>query len=362
VLVAASEAFTAFGEGYRQAIAAVGPERKAYYRLASLPIEVSVSGRHLAEALARPLGHLESPAVERPALRVELWAEDETGVSRPRAEPVGERPADEGPGEGSRMFSSDGRFLRYEGRSSVLWLDRAAGRVVGCYESAGRLSQYERGRPLHPVFSVWLPDSRRRILHAGLVARDGRGVLLPGAAGSGKTSAALTCVLGGLDCVGEDVVIVSREKNGSLLGHSAYSSAKLDPVHLERFPQLADHAEPGDPPREPKSLVFIGEARPERLRTQAEIVALAFPRVVGGATATRLRPLPGGEALRELIAGTLATGDDRGLMGHFDLLAELASALPAHRLEMGADLDAIPPLIDRLLASPRSAKRLAFRR
>jgi hypothetical protein len=46
-------------------------------------------------------------------------------------------------------------------------------------------------------------------------------------------------------------------------------------------------------------------------------------------------------------------------MAFFDLLGELASALPAHRLEMGEELDAIPPLIDGLLASPRSAKQLA---
>ncbi len=359
MLVPASEAFSAFRGDYREAIAAVDAGRQVRYRLARLPIEVSVAGQRLADALARPLRHLESASGGGPGLRVELWAEDETGVPRPRADPIDDRPAQQGPGEGSRMFSSDARFFRYEGTSSVLWLDRAAGGVVGCYESASRLSQYERGRPLHPALSVWLPDSGRRIVHAGLVARDGLGVLLPGAAGSGKTSAALTCVLGGLDCVGEDVVVVSREPNGSLFGHSAYSSAKLDPVHLERFPQLADHAEPGDPPREPKSLVFIGEARPERLCAQAEIVALVFPRVVEGATATRLRPLPGGEALRELIAGTLATGEDRGLMASFDLLGELASTLPAHRLEMGVELEAIPPLIDGLLASPRSAKRLA---
>lgn len=63
-------------------------------------------------------------------------------------------------------------------------------------------------------FAVYLLAARAQCLvplHAGCVGRDGQGVLLMGPSGSGKSTVVLHCLLGGLDFLAEDSVLVQPE-------------------------------------------------------------------------------------------------------------------------------------------------------
>jgi len=81
-------------------------------------------------------------------------------------------------------------------------------------------SQHALRHPYHVryellEFAVYLLAARAQRLvplHAGCVAHDGRGVLLMGASGSGKSTVVLHSLLGGLDVLAEDSVLVEPQK------------------------------------------------------------------------------------------------------------------------------------------------------
>jgi len=61
------------------------------------------------------------------------------------------------------------------------------------------------------VFTLATRAQRLVPLHAACVGRDGRGLLLMGASGAGKSTACLHCLLGGLDFLAEDSVFVAPD-------------------------------------------------------------------------------------------------------------------------------------------------------
>jgi hypothetical protein len=225
-------------------------------------------------------------------------------------------------------------------------LDRAAGRVVGWVSDARDLALAERARVAYPPMLLWLHDQGLRVAHAGLVAWEGRGLLVPGESGQGKSTLALSCLEGGLDFVSDDHVWLEpapRDGGGpAFLGHGLYGSTNLTPDNLERFPALAAHAiAPVDPlPSERKSLVFLHPLFPGRVRGSAPITAVALPRVVRAA-ASSFGPAGKGEALVTL-ARTLVTDwkfkRTPNPVERFDVFAALVQAVPCFWLRMGQDL------------------------
>ncbi|MEJ7784959.1 MAG: hypothetical protein WKF96_09160 [Solirubrobacteraceae bacterium] len=348
------DVFQAHREAFRGA-AERSPEQRYSWRIAERNVEVRVAGPRFARVLERALGHLPPSCAGANALEAELWTEDETGVARPELVSRDDRNVSGEPGVELRARSADARYVRYERPPVVLWFDRQEGRAVGWCRSVSSLNQYERGRPLHPVFCEWLADAGLRLLHGALVVHKGAGVLLQGAAGSGKTTAALACAAAGLNCVGEDVLALSR-RDGRWVGHGIYSTGKLDPCQLVRLPAFAAHVEAGVGADEPKLLVFAGEALPGCFVADAEIVALAFPRVAGRVK-TSATPIRGGEGLRELLAETLPLAADVHPLSVFEELAGLARDVPAFRLDLGTDLAAIPAVLAELASTSAGTVR-----
>ena len=107
--------------------------------------------------------------------------------------------------------------------------------------SSERLSLYERGKPFRVLLSVWLHDRGVQVVHAALVARGDRGVLLPGRGGAGKTTSALTCLLAGFRYLGDDYVGLEGPVDGSFRGHSlsppmmtAVAASRMNDAELVR--------------------------------------------------------------------------------------------------------------------------------
>jgi hypothetical protein len=325
--------------------------RESSYTFAGQSVGIRIAGRNLAEHFCQPFAHLKTDQKTSPgpALTIDLWDEEETGVLCP----VASISNDLGPiwavGGGSLISSSDNRFLRYEGRQSITWLDRKTQHIVGWTESSKDLSLYERGKPLLPLLSVWYYGRDVQIIHAGLVSRNGQGVLFPGPGGAGKSTSALACLDGGFDCLGDDYIGLQALSEGSFVGHSLYSSTWLEPQHMSRFPSLPPHAIHGTLPGEEKSLVLLSNVRPKRLARAAPIRVLALPRIVD-ADATRFRPASKAETLLALIPTSLFVLNPRPGARGFQRLAQLIEHVPSYWLELGRDLSEIPRRIEELLA------------
>jgi hypothetical protein len=154
-------------------------------------------------------------------------------------------------------------------------------------------------------------------LHAGAVARAGRGILLPGPGGSGKSTICRNALAAGLDLLSDDLVWLRRAEGG---------------WRLHPFPGRPDESGLGTP----------------TART-ANLSAVVFPSIAD-LDRSRLSPLETQDALARLLdeAGLLAGAPLAAV--RFRRLVRLASRVPAYALRAGRDQSAVPALLGELLS------------
>jgi hypothetical protein len=345
----AADAWGALDRGFARAssIEAETVEPRSW-RIGGRPVRQNAVGRELAERTRMAFAHLraDDPGPHRPALTIDLWDGEATGVCPPRGTILDAIPGWH-EGGGMSTISSDSRYYVHGLFESRAILDRQAGRILCWTASSRRLSLYERGKPLRVLLSVWLHDRGIQLVHAALVASRGRGVILPGRGGAGKSTSALTCLLAGFEYLGDDYIGLEPNADGSFTGYSLYDSTWLDPAHLLRFPPLVPHALAGVIPWERKRLVHLSNLFRERLAPCAPIRILALPRVAG--VTTRTRPASRAEALLAAAPTSVFELTPRVGAPGVQRLATLVSRLPAYWLELGEDLGEIPRRLEALL-------------
>jgi hypothetical protein len=319
------------------------------YVIAKRVVTVRLVGHRLGRMLTRALAHLGvGERLTGPDLLIEAWDEEETGVTSP-----GCRAHSDESTPGSTAASEDGRYVVFAQARTKSVLDRSGQHLVGWVAAAAQLTQYELGRPWHSELLLWQRDRGLLPVHAGLIERDGHGVLLGGPGGSGKSTTSLTCMRQGWHYLADDYVAVERGPEGSFTGHGLYCSAHLEPEHLRRFPALMPGAIPGRLAREDKSLVLLSDVEGTRLGRRAEIRLLALPRVADTPESS-FRPASKVEALLRLAPSSLLLLPYAGL-GHsgFQALSELVEEIPTYWLDLGRDLAQLPlavaALLDRVL-------------
>jgi hypothetical protein len=337
----------AFGEAQRGTSATCW---ESHYVFAGEPVRIRVVGDTLARHIQTPFAHLRAAgAAPEPRLTIDLWDERESGppgLSAPRRHAHGKTWA---LGDGMFAASPDGRIVSHELRGSVAWLDRGAECITGWFATGGDLSLHQRGKPLQMLLALWANDRGLQAVHAGLVARDGRGVLIPARSGSGKSTVALACLEAGYTYIGDDWIGVGRAHDGAPLGYGLYSSTSLEPAHAMRFPRLHAHAIPPRDASELKSLVLLAPLFPGQLGHSATVCALALPRIVNRQAVER-RPASKGEALLMLVPSAVFAMRPRSGPEGVERLVQLVHTVPAYWLEIGSDLSEIPQRMDEILA------------
>ena len=337
-------AFTEMRSAFERALERVAPTT-CDLTLADRSVRLQVAGPRLFERLYPAFSQLRTraaAAVETVDLTISLWDVAATGVAPPL-------PATESdPGaNGAVLVSADGRIVVYRRQTSSAWLDRDAAQLVGCFTSASQTSLYDRSKPLQLPLAVWHLDCGVPLVHAGVVGRAGRGILLPGKGGSGKSTAAVCCALAGFDYVGDDCVGLERGSDGQLRAHGVYASTSLEPQQLARFPSLAPHALAGSLAQEDKHVVLLDALWPNTLSRVVTLSAIAIPRIVPGRD-SRLVAASRAEALRALAPSTMLFFPGWGAK-QLEFLAAVIAKLPCYRLEMGEDLSQIPACLEPLV-------------
>jgi hypothetical protein len=320
--------------------------RESCYILAGRPVRMRILGRRLAELMDLPFAHVRAMDSFPPigGLTIELWDRSATGVpcqvGSPR-EDLDLHPI--------LKQSDDGAFASYQLQHTLVCLDRRSARMIGCASNADELSLYERGRPLHVPLSLWHKSQDTPLVHAGLVAKEGRGVLLAGPGGSGKSTSAITSACAGFDFLSDDLVAIESSPDGGFMGHSLYSSTFMEPDHLMRFSILAGHALTCRYPFERKHLVLLSQITSLRFAPSCRICALVLPRVCH-LPKSHLRLAAKGEALMALAPSSLLVGDRSRGRESFNKQVKLVETVPCYHLELGGALDEVPQVLDELLS------------
>jgi hypothetical protein len=318
-------------------------------RFAGRPVRLRVAGPLLASQLRRSYRMLiaddAGPSGEAPVLTMDAWDREHTGIGCPGVPYAPE--ATDALGGGLVTQFGGGTVIRFERANAVSALDRASAELFHCVRSADGTEVHLRSKPFPELLATWYRDRGVHQLHAGLVARDGRGVLFVGSRGSGKTTSTVACSLAGFDFLGDDHVGVEIWRDGAL-GHAFYACIRADDDLAARFPGFAAARLAPIGRWEHKGMVCMAELQECRMARATRIEAIVMPEVRGGGP-TRLAAVDRATVLRRLAPSTLLVPLGSGARG-LGILGELVRRVPGYRLEIGDSARAIPLRIGELLA------------
>ncbi|MEI6240826.1 MAG: hypothetical protein WCR51_10580 [Planctomycetia bacterium] len=205
---------------------------------------------------------------------------------------------------------------------------------------------WEEAAPFKATFNWFLAGTSATLLHAGVVAHRGRGVLLAGPGGSGKSTTVMAAVAAGLGTCGDDLVVVD-DGAGAWTAYALYDAAKFFPAEpTGRVPDLFTSA--AARPCGDKLLVRYSDVAPGRLVRSVPLVALVHC-VISGQASTTITPLAPGAMLRALGPPTafLLRGAEPETLRK---AAALVRAVPSFTLALGTNpaeaIDALKVWID----------------
>ncbi len=326
-------------DAFARAAERAGGAVEAEFDLLGRRVLVRCAGPALVPALTGALDHRRRPpGAGSPDLTFCAWDEASTGVGVP---PAPWPPTAYG-AKGVIDGFNDDRFSTVfaPGVDLLNAFDRARGVGLFWIEDAAAVPYWERGFPFRTLLHWATAGSPAQLVHSGAVGIDGTGVLLTGAGGSGKSTTTLLCLRAGMDYAGDDYVAFELSSPPQV--HSLYSTAKVDPPTLERFPELVPlvgNAGGGDE----KALLFLSPALAPRLASPLRLRAVLLPHVTGGPE-TRLEPASPVAAVRAL-APTTVFQLPRQDTESFRRVVELSRRVPAFTLHLGTDVERIPEVV-----------------
>jgi hypothetical protein len=309
-----------------------------WYEVAGLTLQVRFAGPALLALMTAALGHLATRPAGRADLLVHVWDSASTGVDVP---PDPDAARGDASGDAARVYA----VFQPEPASMSLFAP-ALREAIYWVPDVSSLTVHHRAAPLRPIVHWWQRERGRQLVHGAAVGTGGRGLLLAGSSGSGKSTTALACALGGLDYLGDDYVLLGEDPGPTV--YSLYGAAKLHPEHARIFPDLVPRIVNASPASTEKALWFIHEVMPERVvRSRAAAGAVVVPRVAP-AGVTRVVPISPAAALLALAPSSIVqlsgAGDDAlKFMGRF------VGGLPCYRLELGRDPASIVDAVRALL-------------
>ncbi len=339
----------AFAEAWQ----AAGPDdaHQATFRFAGHPVRMQVAGSELATILHRCFEPLACPneATGAAALSIHAWDRSATGVGCPGIPYAPDKTDVLGPGLLSRY--RDGAVLRYDRSMIVKNFDRERRDLFMCVQDARALGLNDGTKPFPHFLATWYLDRGVQLLHAGAVSRNGRGILFGGTGGSGKSTCAIACAVGGFDFLGDDTVGVAIDGD-SPEAHACYNAVRCGSRNLSWFPQLrAISTAPSHHSDKGKSLVYMSDVCPGCSVPRTSIAAIVVVSIEGKG-ASRIAPASKATALRRLAPSTLLRGLGAGQRG-FANIAELIRRLPCYEITIGETAMDVPDLIDGLLEDLR---------
>lgn len=211
--------------------------------------------------------------------------------------------------------------------------DRETGRGLQLQRTARDLPPWDGGSPLRNFLHWHMRGASRALVHAGSLGIGGRGVLLSGPGGSGKSGTVLAGILHGLETVGDDYVLVDVAQ--ATLARPLFRTLKTDPagyarLQLQHWPAVRPGLN-----WQGKHQFTLGDIGAAPQTAGLVIDAICLPRV-GTDRTTRFDPVSPKQAFLAIApSGVSQIPGDRDVS--FGVCAALARRLPAYQMTLGPD-------------------------
>jgi hypothetical protein len=243
-------------------------------------------------------------------------------------------------------FLSQTRYRVQHAVDLAFWqmFDRTTGRGIQLSDPIHGLPPWDAGSPLRNFLRWHLASPTRDLIHAGSLGHNGRGILLAGPGGSGKSGTVIAGISHGLETVGDDYVLA--EIGPAITVQPLFKTLKQDPAGLARL-GLLGHRASAFVNWQGKHQFTLDDLDLGRPPARMLIGALCLPKVTGESR-TWFEPATIKEAFLAVApSGVSQIPGDRGAM--FGFTAELARRLPVYRLWLGTEPAEIASSIQRFL-------------
>lgn len=332
-----SELFTRCLESFNETCRTSGAAETRCYHIGPLDVEIHLAHPGM-QVFVKALAHLQGPPRQADPLKIHMWDSASFSHGKPPL-PQLKRTA----GTPVELFRRRGRdtaftWLFWKENLSFEAMNTAENQALFWTEDCRRPAYSDCGAPLFGLLSGWLRNQGLMIAHAGAVGLNGRGVLIAGTGGSGKTTACLKALAAGMDYLGEDHTLLGGTEN--LRAYSLYSCAKIKPGPVPRpVPFIESDVQQFDHWRGEKELIYLYPGFRRQLAPALEIDGIVFPQITAADTPA-FRKISAAEALRRLAPSTVLQLQNPGAED-LTRLASLVSRRPAWVLETGCDTDAM---------------------
>ncbi len=341
-------------EGFEQASARTG-EMVRDFRIAGTSVRLRFAGDALTPAVIPGMTGLVPGGVAEPQCEIRIWDSESTGVAL--APPP--RPWRDFTGRGHIWgFDSPRYRSSYQwGEGSVNVMDRETRQAVYWVPSAKHLPEWVWSSPLRSILHWWMELNGLQLVHAAAMGQDGRGVLLPGRGGAGKSSTSLACLVAGMDFVSDDYLALALDPAPRV--YRLYSMAKLDRGSLDLYPGLRSRCRLVDRPEFDKVVLYLEDGFGAQFKDSLPVNLVLRPRI-SGLPETTLAPVEACEIERALAEGTLLHLPHVG--GHtVEILNRVAHEVPRAEIRLGTDRARIPASIQRTLDTRAEAPSVQAR-
>lgn len=272
------------------------------------------------------------------------------------------------PADGTTLFEKSGQAVGDSERTAwacrivmhqgTLYADFYEQGLIVIHGEAGRAHAYViRPEAMHPdileshvhfMLTELLRYRRLFVMHATALEKHGRGVLIPGYSGRGKTTSFLSLLRSGYRYLSDDhPLLTNRDGQVELLCFPMKVDVTAHTISF--FPELREapadvlHQGPA------KRYFFVEDVYDQvALGDRCSPALVLFPHVVD-ADKSWLEPLPQSRVLQELLPQGLVAYDQALSREQFTVLSQLARQVSCYRLNFGRDVEALPQLIDPLL-------------
>lgn len=319
-----------------------------FYKVHGWTLAVSVGDESFRGPLETLLWPFVFPPEDEPRFRLRLVAES------PPDEPL---PGDarlvfshrESPSEDPLSAGLDFEVYRADdlvqldlGEKGIIRISLSAGSAEAYFPDPSAVHADALGSLIMFTLAELLKTVEIYMIHAGSVSLEGRGVLIPGTQGRGKSTLCLTLVEGGFGFLTDDVSLLRTvgesveflefpervsvsENTIALIPHLQTMSEKMEVGLLKRHFNIDD--------------VYPG-ARTAR----ADTGLILFPEV-SGLKQSRLESLPPTRAMENLMPQAISVLDVDTAREQFALLSKLVSESDCYKIYLGKDLVEIPKLV-----------------
>ena len=323
------------------------------YSLAGLAIEVRCENSVVADLVDERLGTLRVDAEPTDDMS---GAEIVIDIRGPGADPGWPGPPT---GTPRSVYDAPAGTIDYFDESGELYVFYERRVALRCRPADGRIDlAIVTEKPddvvlaVHPLLTIGLLETIKRFrrfpLHAGALSRRGRGILLPGSSGAGKSTTTVALVRGGFDFLADDTVFLTAPGEvADIWVHGFPDQVDVTENTAAMFPELAHLVGRPLPLGRDKHGFRVEDVFGVRPVTRCRPVALMFPRVVAG-RASHTEPLSPAVALRQLVPNVLLT-DPGASQAHLDMLGRLVRTVPSYVLCAGSDFDAVVSSVSDLV-------------